>query len=141
MAEKHETQNKAYVKPEYAQSELTGKIIAAAQTVHHNLGPGFEEVIYQRALALELLAQGLDYSRETWIDVHYRGQVIGRKRVDFFIEGVMVEIKAKALLEDVDVIQALSYLKASGFEIGLLLNFGAKKLEIKRLIHTPGETG
>ncbi len=131
----------AYVKPEYAQSELTGKIIAAAQTVHHNLGPGFEEVIYQRALALELLAQGLDYSRETWIDVHYRGQVIGRKRVDFFIEGVMVEIKSKVFLEDVDVIQALSYLKASGFEIGLLLNFGAKKLEIKRLIHTPREMG
>lgn len=76
MDEKSEAFNKAYVKSEYPQSELTGKIIAAAQTVHQNLGPGFEEVIYQRALALELPAQGLDCSRETRMDVHYRGQVI-----------------------------------------------------------------
>ena len=131
-------QSLPYVKPEYPQSEITGRIIAASQQVHRTLGPGFEEVIYQRALALELPGQGLDFSREVWIDVHYRDRVVGRKRVDFVVEGVMVEIKARAQIEDVDVIQTLSYLKASGYGVGLLLNFGAKKLEIKRLIHTKG---
>ena len=126
------------MKPEYPQSEITGRIIASAQQVHRTLGPGFEEVIYQRALALELPGQGLDFSWEVWIDVHYHDRVIGRKRVDFVVEGVMVEIKARAQIEDVDVIQTLSYLKASEYAVGLLLNFGAKKLEIKRLIHTKG---
>ena len=132
-------QEQRYQESEYPQSEITGRIIAAAQQVHYNLGTGFEEVIYQRALALELPAQGLDYSREVDIEVYYRGRKIGKKRVDFIIEEVMVELKAKGKIEDVDVIQTLSYLKASGYEIGLLLNFGAKKLGIKRLIHTPDE--
>jgi GxxExxY protein len=122
-----------YVKPEYPLSEITSRIIAAATQVHRELGPGFEEVIYQRALALELQAQGLGFSREIWIDVHYRGVKVGKKRVDFLIEGVMVEIKAHSELQDVHFIQALSYLKASGYEVGLLLNFGAPRLQIKRL--------
>jgi len=120
----------------YPHSELTGKIIAAAMEVHRNLGPGYEELIYQRALAMELLAHGLEFSREVWVDVHYKGQKVGRKRVDFIIEDVMVEIKAKAVIEDDDFVQALSYLKAAGYQVGLLLNFGAPSLEIKRLIHT-----
>ena len=82
----------SYVKPEYPFSEVTGRIIAAAKQVHKNLGPGFEEVIYQRALALELSGNNLEFSREVWIDVNYRDHVIGRKRVDFIIEDVMVEI-------------------------------------------------
>jgi GxxExxY protein len=122
-----------FIKPEYPLSEITSRIIAAATQVHRNLGPGFEEVIYQRALALELQAQGLEFSREIWIDVHYRDVKVGKKRVDFLIEGVMVEIKAHAELQDVHVVQALSYLKASGYPVGLLLNFGAARLQIKRL--------
>ena len=129
------------VKREYPFSDITGKIIAAAYTVHRELGPGFEERIYQRALALELPAHGLEFSREVWMDVHYRGSHVGRKRVDFVIEDVMVEIKAKAMIEDVDVVQTLSYLKASGFEVGLLLNFGSASMGIKRVIHTPANTG
>ncbi|OGO38315.1 MAG: hypothetical protein A2W35_18785 [Chloroflexi bacterium RBG_16_57_11] len=128
-----------YVKPEYPLSETTGRIIASAQEVHRELGPGFEEVIYQRALALELHARNLDFSCEVWIDVHYKGREIGKKRIDFLIEGVMVEIKAKDHIDEIAVIQTLSYLRASGFEVGLLLNFGAKSLEIKRLIHTKAE--
>jgi len=112
----------AYVKPEYPLSEVTGRIIGAATRVHRNLGPGFEEVVYQRALAFELQAEGLEFSREVWIDIHYRGAVVGRKRVDFLIEDVMVEIKAHAELQDVHFVQALSYLKASGYKVGLLLN-------------------
>ena len=122
-----------YIKPEYERSDVTSRIIAAAIQVHRDLGPGFEEVIYQRALALELQAQGLEHSREVWIEIHYRGKIVGRKRVDFLIEGVMVEIKACAEVQEVHFVQALSYLKASGCKIGLLLNFGTSRLEIKRL--------
>ena len=121
----------------YPHREITKRILAAAHRVHRELGPGFEERFYQRALALELPVEGLEFSREDWINVYYRGTLLGRKRVDFVIENVLVGLKAKRVLEDVDVVQTLSYLKASGFEIGLLLNFGAKKLAIKRLIYTP----
>ncbi|MGA9533475.1 MAG: GxxExxY protein [Anaerolineales bacterium] len=104
--------------------------------MHHHLGPGFRELFYQRALALEFPAQGLEFSREVRIAVHYRGARLGHTRVDFIVEEVLVEIKAKAEIEAVDVVQTLSYLKAADAEVGLLLNFGAKSLQIKRLIHT-----
>jgi len=126
---------KQYVKAEYPLSDVTARIIAAAMEVHRALGPGFMEVIYQRALALELPAHGLEFSREVWIDVFYKGEKVGRKRVDFIIDEVMVEIKAKSLLEPVDFIQTLSYLKASGYKVALLFNFGGQKLEVKRLVN------
>ena len=125
----------SHVNPQYPLSDITAHNIAAAKEVHRTLGPGFEEVFYQRAMALELPAHQQEFSREVWIDVFYKDRKLGRKRVDFVIEGVMVEIKAKAALEDVDVIQTLSYLKASGFKVALLLNFGGKTLEIKRLVN------
>jgi GxxExxY protein len=131
------TNDSAHVDSRYPLSALTGRIIAAAQEVHRVLGPGFEEVIYQRALAKELPAHSVDHTREVWIDVLYKGEKVGRKRVDFVIGDssgdVMLEIKAKAGLEDADFVQALSYLKASGYQVGLLINFGARRLEIKRL--------
>ncbi len=127
---------KPYIKPEYPHSALTAKIIACAQEVHSTLGPGFEEVFYQRALQKELLAVGLDSEREVWITVYYKGETLGRKRVDFVIEAVMVETKAKAKIDDVDYVQTLSYLKATDYEIGLLINFGGAKLEVRRLINT-----
>lgn len=122
-----------YVKTEYPLSEMTGRIIAAAVEVHKDLGPGFREIIYQRALGRELRAHGLEFSREVWIDVFYKGEKLGSHRVDFVIEDCLVEIKAKSALDEVDFVQTLSYLKASGYKVGLLLNFGTKKLEIKRL--------
>lgn len=125
-----------HVKPEYPHSALTAKIIAAAQEVHRTLGPGFEEVFYQRAMSKEVQASGQEHAREVWIDVFYKGEKLGRKRVDFVIDVCMVETKAKAALEPVDFVQTLSYLKASGYEIGLLINFGGPKLEVKRLINT-----
>ena len=126
---------KQYVKAGYPLSDVTARIIAAAHEVHRELGPGFEEVIYQRALARELPAHNLEFSREVWIDVHYKGEKVGRKRVDFIVDQVMAEIKAKAALESVDFVQTPSYLKASGYKVGLLLNFGAQKLEVKRLVN------
>ena len=92
-----------HVDERYSLSALTGRIIAAAQEVQNTLGPGFEEKVYQRALALELPAQGLEYSWEVWIEVHYKGEIVGEKRIDFLIDdptgAVMVEIKAKSKLE------------------------------------------
>ena len=129
--------NKPYVDNSFPLSALTGKVIRAAHEVYHTLGPGFRELIYQRALARELSIQGLEFEREVWMDVRYKGHKVGRKRVDFIIGdetgGVMLEMKAKGKLENVDVIQAISYLKASGYKVGLLLNFGAQELGIKRL--------
>ena len=93
-------------------------------------------MFYQRALQKELLASGLDSEREVWITVYYKGEKIGRKRVDFVVEAVQVETKAKAKLDDVDYIQTLSYLKATDYEIGLLINFGGATLEVRRLINT-----
>ena len=136
---KESVKSQDFIKSEYQQSDITGRIIAAALIVHNNLGPGYQEVIYQRALALELPVQDLEFTREEWIDINYRDQKIGSKRVDFIIEEVMLEVKAKAQIENVDVVQSLSYLKASGYEIGLLLNFGSKKLGIKRLINSVDE--
>jgi GxxExxY protein len=129
-----------HVREEYPLSESTAKIIKAAKVVHKVLGPGFEEVIYQRALVLEFPAHGLDFSREVWIDVYYKGRKIGRKRVDFVVDEVLVEIKAKGALDDVDFVQTLSYLKASGYKVALLLNFGAKQLEIKRIVYETART-
>jgi GxxExxY protein len=126
-----------YVKADYPASEVTSRIIAAAQRVHGELGPGFEEVIYQRALALELPAHGLEFDGEVWVPVHYRGERVGRKRIVFFVEEVLVEIKGKSKIEDVDVVQTRSYLRSSGRRVALLINFGGRSLGIKRLIHTP----
>ncbi len=125
-----------YVKPEYAMSELTSRIIGCCIEVHKTLGPGFEEVFYQRALLQELVAAGLDAVREVDIVVTYKGVSLGKKRVDFVVGDCMVEIKARAALEDVDRVQALSYLKASGYQVGLLVNFGGPKIEVVRLANS-----
>lgn len=129
----------AHVDEQYLMSELTSRIIACAIEVHKTLGPGFEELFYQRALDRELAAAGVEATREVWIDVHYKGLKLGTKRVDFVIEDCLVEIKAKAALEDVDKVQTLSYLKASGYPIGLLINFGGVEIEIKRIANTKGK--
>jgi len=106
-----------YVKKEYPHSAITSQIIAAAKEVHRVLGPGYQEVIYQRELQLELPAHGLKFEREVPMDVIYKGEKIGKKRVDFIIGDVMVGIKAKGVIEDVDVIQTFSYLRASGLRV------------------------
>ena len=96
--------------------------------------PMEQEVIYQRALALELSNAGLEFAREVEMPIHYNGQEIGTRRADFLIDGIiMVELKALTCLEDVHIAQGLNYLEAYKLEIGLLINFGSKKLEFKRL--------
>jgi GxxExxY protein len=103
--------------------------------VHKTLGNGFQEVIYQRALDIEMAQQGFTASREHEMDIFYKGIKIGNRRVDFFVEGkVMVEIKAVVQLEDVHLAQAINYLEAYGLEVGLLLNFGNRSLQFKRVM-------
>jgi GxxExxY protein len=114
--------------------EITHKIIGSAMKVHSTLGNGFQEVIYQRALAIEMEKQGLGYEREMSMTIFYDGHDIGTRRVDFFVEGqIMVEIKAIIKLEDVHLAQAMNYCQAYGLPIGLLLNFGSKSLDFKRV--------
>lgn len=114
--------------------ELTEKIIGCAMQVHRTMGNGFQEVIYQRALALEMTHTGLAFEREKEMPIFYRNEEIGTRRVDFFVEdSIMVELKALTRLEDVHMAQAMNYLEAYKMEIGLLINFGAKSLEFKRV--------
>ena len=114
--------------------DLTRRIIAAAMKVHSTLGNGFQEVIYQRALEVEFPYHNLAFEREKEMSIFYRGQEIGTRRVDFFVEKIiMVELKAVIQLEDAHLAQAMNYLEAYKMEIGLLINFGAKSLQFKRV--------
>jgi GxxExxY protein len=116
--------------------ELTEKIIGCSMQVHKTLGNGFQEMIYQRALAIEMNHAGLHFAKEKPMDIFYRNQNIGNRRVDFFVEKlIMVELKAIIQLEDVHLAQARNYLEAYKMETGLLINFGAKSLQFKRVFN------
>ncbi len=114
--------------------ELTHNIIGCAMRVHSELGNGFQEVIYQRALEYEFQLKSIKFAREFVMPVHYRGLQIGTRRVDFLVEDkISVEIKARIELGDTHLAQAMNYLEVYDLEIGLLLNFGARSLQYKRL--------
>ena len=115
-------------------NDLTHRIIGCAMTVHSSMGNGFQEVIYQRALAIEFEYQGISFEREKEMSIVYRGKHIGTRRVDFYVEdAVMVELKAIEKLEDVHKAQAINYCEAYNIADGLLINFGGKSLEFKRV--------
>lgn len=127
---------------ELKHKDITEKIIGASFEVHKFLGNGFQEVIYQRALAWEMQQKGLEFAREIEQDIFYKNlpEPIGTRRADFVVEDkVLVELKALVKLEDVHLAQALNYLKAYRLEVGLLINFGAKSLEFKRLVLTQNQ--
>jgi GxxExxY protein len=114
--------------------DLTRRIIAAAMKVHSTLGNGFQEVIYQRAMEIEMPYHDLTFEREMEMSIFYRGHEIGTRRVDFFVEKlIMLELKAVIQLENVHLAQAMNYLEAYKMEIGLLINFGARSLQFKRV--------
>ena len=122
------------IRDENAINALTHRIIGCAMVVHGILGNGFQEVIYQRALAIELLHEGLNFEREKEMQIMYREDNIGTRRVDFFVEElVMVELKAVEQLLPVHKAQAINYCEAYHIADGLLLNFGAMSLEFKRV--------
>jgi len=114
--------------------DITGRILAAAFKVHSELGNGFQELIYQRALEIEFPYHSLSFKREMEMTIKYRQKWVGTRRVDFFVENlIMVEIKAVINLQDVHLAQAINYLEAYNVEIGMLLNFGSKSLQFHRL--------
>jgi GxxExxY protein len=114
--------------------ELTAKILEACFEVSNELGAGFLEAVYQKALQLALFQKGLEAKAQYPLKVHFRGEVLGEYYADFFVEGkVLVEIKSVAALASEHQAQVINYLKASGVEVGLLINFGRPKLEYRRL--------
>ena len=129
------------IKEEYKYSELTSRIIGCAMTVHSLLGNGFQEVIYQRALEIEMRMAGLQFDREFEMPIYYKKANIGTRRVDFLVADVIsVEIKAVTALEDVHFAQAINYLEAYNLEVGLLINFGERSLNFKRLTNKKFKT-
>ena len=117
--------------------DITEKILKCAFDVHSFLGNGFQEVIYQRALTLEMYSLNLEFAREIEIPIYYKHyeKKIGNRRADFLVEGkVLIETKAQIQLEDVHLAQILNYLKAYKIEVGLLINFGSKSLTFKRVV-------
>lgn len=116
--------------------EITYKINGCAMKVHNTLGNGFQEVIYQRCLAIELSKAGLEFEREKEQDIFYEGMHVGTRRADFVVEGqIIVELKALINLEDVHLAQAKNYVVAYDFPIGLLINFGATSLQFKKVFN------
>ena len=117
-------------------SNTTKEIIGAAFTVHNTLGNGFQEVIYQRAIAIEMRNAQLNFIREFEMPIFYSGDLMGTRRVDFLVDDkISVELKAIIKLEDVHFAQAINYLEAYNLEVGLLINFGSKRLEYHRFNH------
>ena len=125
------------IKEQYKYSDITAKIIGCAIEVHKILGNGFQGVIYQRALEKEFMLLGIPFLREFEMPIFYKKEQIGTRRVDFLVrEVVSIELKAITQLEDVHLAQAINYLEAYNLEIGMLINFGAKSLQFKRLINS-----
>jgi GxxExxY protein len=122
--------------------QQTRKIIGCAMEVHNQMGNGFQEVIYQRALAIELGIQNLNFQREMEMELTYKGEHVGTRRVDFFVEEcVMVEIKAIEKLEGVHKAQAINYCEAYNIADGLLINFGGERLDFKRVFNKALKNG
>ena len=122
------------IKEEYKYSDITSKIIGCAMSVHQILGNGFQEVVYQRALAIEMRLAAISFQRELEMPIFFREEQIATRRVDFLVEGIIsVELKALSALESTNFTQAINYLEAYNLEIGLLINFGEPSLKFKRL--------
>jgi GxxExxY protein len=117
--------------------QITHRIIGCAMKVHSILGSGFQELIYQRALSIEMKIQELEVQRELEMFIYYEGYKIGKRRVDFFVnEKIMVELKAVSRLDDLHLNQAINYLEAYNLPVGLLINFGGRSLQYKRIYNT-----
>jgi GxxExxY protein len=115
--------------------ELSNKVINAAIQVHKRLGPGFLESVYERALRLELTDRQIPFESQKEISIVYEGKPVGTHTLDLFVDGVLVvELKAVERFEDIHFAQVKSYLRASGAKLGLLLNFNATQLSIKRIV-------
>ena len=128
-----------YFEPDTATDELARAVIGAAIEVHRHLGPGFLESVYEESLAIELTARQIRFERQKEISVLYKGEQVGRHRVDLFVgDSLIVELKTVESLSEIHKAQVISYLKATGLPLGLLINFNVPILKagIQRVIHT-----
>jgi len=122
---------------ELIEAQLSERIIGCCIQVHRVLGPGFLEKIYEEALAIEFGRAGLKFERQKTIVVRYAEQAVGEHRLDYLIEGrVVLELKACKEFEDVHLVVARSYLKATACSLALVVNFARPKLEIRRVVLT-----
>jgi GxxExxY protein len=129
----------SWVEPDSLINELAHKVIGAALEVHRVLGPGFVESVYEEALSLELQSHGIPFARQPLVSVSYKGHVVGQGRLDILVtDALVVELKAVESLLPIHGVQLLSYLKATGYKLGLLINFNAQYLKngIRRIVHT-----
>lgn len=120
--------------PNFKHKQLTGKIIGAAMNVHSELGNGFREIVYHRAMMHELTIQGLSFESEISMPLYYKNAKVGSRRIDLLVERkILVELKAVGELNDQHISQVLNYLKAYKLEVALLLNFGENSLTFRRI--------
>lgn len=120
----------------YKYGDITEKIIGCAMRVHSAMGGGFMEIVYQRCMAIEFKLNNIAFVEESEMPIYYLGYKVGTRRVDFFVEDkIILELKATGKLDDTHLAQALNNLEASNNEIGMLINFGGKSLEFKRLLN------
>ncbi len=117
--------------------ELTGKVLGAAMEVHRILGTGFLESVYEESLTVEFRLREIPFVKQKTFNVSYKGELVKQFTCDFVIDNlVIVELKAIKVITEIEQAQLLNYLKASGLEVGLLLNFSGKSLEYKRMINS-----
>ena len=127
---------------DFKYKEITGKIIGCAMEVHKILGNGFQESVYQKAMAIEMSITGISFNEQFEMPVFYKGIQVKTRRVDFLVEdAVSTEIKAVHLLDESHIAQAINYLEAYNLEIGLLINFGCKSLQFRRFINSKFKPG
>lgn len=120
-----------------ALNKLSEQIIGIAFKIHNYLGPGFIEKIYEKAFVYELNKAGIGFVNQAVIKVNYEGLELGRQRVDFIIrDSIIVDLKCVSEILELHKAQILSYLKTSNKRLGLILNFGKKRVEIKRLLNS-----
>jgi len=130
--------NKNLVGKEVIYPDLSYKIMQAVFEVHNHLGPGFSEEIYEKALSLEFKSQGIPFERQKQIQVHYKGQFIGNYRLDMVVDDkIILELKAVSELNEVFQAQLHSYLAATGLQLGILINFGSKRVKSFRIPNLP----
>ncbi len=118
--------------------DLTEKVIGCCYCIHNEIGPGHKEIVYKKALCKEFREKNIKYKEEAYLPVKYHGQNIGNYRADFIVEGkILLEIKAVEFMPKSYETQLLHYLKTTGYKLGLLINFGTKRVQIRRRIWTP----
>lgn len=128
-------------KGDYLYKELTYKIRGALFEVYNTLGPGFKEIVYQRALAKEFQLQGILYEEKKKIPVIYKGEKVAVYEPDFIVDGkIIIEIKAEPQLNKINLVQLYYYLKGTEYKVGLIVNFGGTELEIKRRVFDTART-